>query len=54
MNFSDGNLKKHDKSQDHKNCFVMWVSYKNMKIRDKDKNFFIMNKHQFFMKYLNI
>ncbi|KAL4085299.1 hypothetical protein QTP88_027158 [Uroleucon formosanum] len=31
--FSDSGLKKHDKSQDHKNCYVMWVSYKNMKTK---------------------
>lgn len=31
--FSDSDLKKHDKSQDHTNYNVMWVSYKNMKTK---------------------
>lgn len=32
--YNDSGLKKHDKSQDHKNCYVMWVSQKNMKTRN--------------------
>ncbi|KAL4122422.1 hypothetical protein QTP88_014753 [Uroleucon formosanum] len=31
--FSNSGLKKHDKSQDHKNCYVMWLPYKNMKTK---------------------